>query len=85
MERDNITAQEDMSRGFALEALIEEHHVALVIVCLGSLILGLPLVLNVLWHLKESISNINYIYHSNSQMSPMMISSSFRLFYQLGI
>ena len=52
-----------MSKGFALEALIEEHSVALVIVCLGSLILGLPLVLNVLWHLKESISNVKYIYH----------------------
>ena len=55
MGLNNISAQEDMSKGFALEALIEEHSVALVIVCIGSLILGLPLVLNVLWHLKESI------------------------------
>ena len=55
MGLNNISGQEDMSKGFALEALIEEHSVALVIVCIGSLILGLPLVLNVLWHLKESI------------------------------
>ena len=63
MELNIINAQEDVTKGFALEALIEEHHVALVIVCLGSLILGLPFVLNVLWHLKESISNVKYIYN----------------------
>ena len=59
MEIDNNTAQQDVLKGFALEALIEEHHVALVIVCLCSLILGVPLGWNVLWHLKESLSNIN--------------------------
>ena len=64
MELNNITAQENMANGFALEALIEEHHVALVIVCLGSLILGVPLAWNVLWHLKESLSNVKYIHHS---------------------
>ena len=64
MELDIINAQEDVTKGFALEALIEEHHVALVIVCLGSLILGVPLAWNVLWHLKESFSNIKYIHHS---------------------
>ena len=63
MELDNITAQEDMTKGFPMEAVIEEHHVALVIVCLGSLILGVPLVWNVLWHLKESLSNVKYIHH----------------------
>ena len=60
MEFDNITALEDVTKGFALEALIEEHHVALVIVCLGSLILGVPLAWNVLWHLKESLSDVKY-------------------------
>ena len=64
MELNIINAQEDVTKGFALEALIEEHHVALVIVCLGSLILGVPLVWNVLWHLKESLSNVKYIHHS---------------------
>ena len=64
MELNNITAQENMANGFALEALIEEHNVALVIVCLGSLILGVPLAWNVLWHLKESLSNMKYIHHS---------------------
>ena len=29
-------------------------HVALFSVCIGSLVLGLPLAWNVLWHLKES-------------------------------
>ena len=60
MGLNNISAQEDVTKGFALEALIEEHNVALVIVCLGSLILGVPLAWNVLWHLKESLSNIKY-------------------------
>ena len=44
IELDNKTAQEDATKGFALEALIEEYHVALVIICLGSLILGCPIV-----------------------------------------
>ena len=64
MELDNITAQEDATKGSALEALFEEHHVALVIVCISSLILGIPLLWNVLWHLKESLSNVKYIHHS---------------------
>ena len=74
-----------MSKGFALEALVEEHSVALVIVSLGSLILGLPLVLNVLWHLKESISNVKYIYHSNSQMNPYRFLQRSPLFCAPGL
>ena len=56
MELDNGTVQEDLAKGFAMEALIKHYHVTLFFVCLGSLILGVPLVWNILWHLKERIS-----------------------------
>ena len=57
MEIDNATVQEDLAKGFALEALLEDHYGALFIVCLGSLIFGVPLAWNVLWHLKERVSD----------------------------
>ena len=53
MELDNRTVQEDLANGFAMEALIKDYHAALFFVCLGSLILGVPLAWNILWHLKE--------------------------------
>ena len=66
MELDNGTAQEDLAKGFAMEALIKDYHVALFFVCLGSLILGVPLVWNILWHLKERISKLRYFIPSDS-------------------
>ena len=40
-----------------MEVLLKEHHAALFSVILGSLMLGLPLVWNMLWHLKERVFN----------------------------
>ena len=57
MELDNRTILEDLEKGFATEALIKDYHVALSFICLGSLFLGIPLAWNMLWHLKERISN----------------------------
>ena len=60
MELENITditVQQNMTNGYAMKALFRDHHVALFCVCLCSLILGLPLVWNVLWHLKEGFSS----------------------------
>ena len=62
MEFDNATVQEDLAEGFALETLLEDHHKALFIVCLGSLIFGVPLAWNVLWHLKERVSDSGQTY-----------------------
>ena len=62
MEFDNATVQEDVARGFALETLLEDHHGALFIVCLSSLIFGVPLAWNVLWHLKERVSDSGQTY-----------------------
>ena len=52
MELSNQTFQEDVENGFAMEALINDYHVALFFVCLASLVVGIPLVWNMLWHLK---------------------------------
>ena len=50
---ENNSVQEDnLPDGYAMEELIRDHHVALFCVCLGSLILGLPLAWNILWHLR---------------------------------
>ena len=62
MEFDNATVQEDLAKGFALETLLEDHHGVLFIVCLGSLIFGVPLAWNVLWHLKERVSDSGQTY-----------------------
>ena len=40
-----------------MEDLFKEHNVALLCIILGSLVLGFPLSLNVLWHLKAGLSN----------------------------
>ena len=52
MELSNQTFQEDVENGFAMEALINDYHVALFFVSLASLVVGIPLVWNMLWHLK---------------------------------
>ena len=49
---ENISAEDNLPDGYAMEELIRDHHVALFCVCLGSLILGLPLAWNILWHLR---------------------------------
>ena len=52
MELGNLT-----EKGFAMEALMRDYHVALFFVCLASLIAGIPLVWNMLWHLKVRTSS----------------------------
>ena len=61
MELDNITAQGKLPDGFAFEVLFRHHNVALFSVILASLILGLPLAWNVLWHLQENFQIVNYL------------------------
>ena len=57
MEVDEETAQENLAEGgYAFEELFRDHHVALFSASLASIILGLPLAWNVLWHLKVRIS-----------------------------
>ena len=48
----NITVQLNATDLYAFEVLLEDHNAALLIVGLSSLIFGLPLAWNVLWHLK---------------------------------
>ena len=55
----NTSAQENTTACYAMEVLLTNHpqaRVALFCVLLGSLILGIPLAWNVLWHLKASCS-----------------------------
>ena len=56
MESDDETAQENLAEGYAFEELFRDHHVACFSASLASIILGLPLAWNVLWHLKVRIS-----------------------------
>ena len=49
-----------MTEAYAMEVLFRDHYFALFSVHLGSLILGLPLAWNVLWHLKERFSNCKW-------------------------
>ena len=60
MEFDNLTGQGNMT-AYAMEVLIRDHRVVLISVSLGSLILGLPLAWNMLWHLKARFSNCTEI------------------------
>ena len=61
MSWNNTTAQDNNTGGYALEGLFTDHcflcHVALFFVLLGSLILGLPISWNILWHLKVSVQS----------------------------
>ena len=50
---DEHKANED----YAMEILLRDFQVVLFATCLGSLILGLPLAWNLLWHLKVRLSN----------------------------
>ena len=54
-----MSAQEDVDEGYAMEVLVRDHYVALLVVNLGSLVLGLPLAWNTLWNLKVRYSNHN--------------------------
>ena len=59
MKLDNSSAQVNTTACYAMEVLLTQHpqaRVALFWVILGSLILGVPLAWNVLWHLNVSFS-----------------------------
>ena len=49
------TADGNLTKDYAMEVVFLHHSTALLCVILGSLILGLPLAWNILWHLKESL------------------------------
>ena len=52
MNFDNNTNIEPLEDGCSIEVLFRDHHLALFSACIVSLILGLPLAWNVLWHLR---------------------------------
>ena len=52
MDFDNRTNNEKLDDGCSIEVLFRDHHLALFSACLVSLILGLPLAWNALWHLR---------------------------------
>ena len=57
----NSSAQENITACYAMEVLLTHHpqaRVALFCVILGSLILGVPLAWNVLWHLRASYTTM---------------------------
>ena len=45
--------------GIAMGHLLNEHNVALALVCIASLFIGLPLAVNMLWHLQVQIQKIS--------------------------
>ena len=55
-----MSAQENLDQCYAMEVLIRDHYVALLVVNVGSLALGLPLAWNTLWNLKVRISTSYY-------------------------
>ena len=55
MDSENVTVVGNLTKGFAMEVVFSHHCPALFGFILGSLILGLPLAWNILWHLKESV------------------------------
>ena len=55
MDSENTTVYGNFTQGYAMEVAFSRHSTALLGVILGSLILGLPLAWNILWHLKVSV------------------------------
>ena len=67
MEADNVTVRGNGTDGYAMEVLFRDHHVILICICLGSLILGVPLAWNALWHLKARFAYCNEVQGRNSK------------------
>ena len=59
MDSKNVTVDGNFTKGYAMEVVFSHHNAALFIVILGSLILGVPLAWNILWHLKVSVCIIS--------------------------
>ena len=47
-----MSDEQDTEESYAMEILLRDHHVVLLVMCFGSLILGVPLAWNMLWHLR---------------------------------
>ena len=60
MEFQDISPQANVTEVYAFEELIQNHAVGAFIICLVSIILGLPLNWNLLWHLKVRMSKYEY-------------------------
>ena len=55
MEFSNKTVEGNLAKGYAMEAILKNHNVALFCISLVSLILGLLLAWNSLWNLKVKL------------------------------
>ena len=72
MDSENVTVVGNLTKGFAMEVVFSHHCPALFGFILGSLILGLPLAWNILWHLKESVcvyDSLNLVYRVEQKKS----------------
>ena len=49
-----MSDEQDTKESYAMEFLYRDHYVVLIVICFGSLILGVPLSWNMLWHLQVS-------------------------------
>ena len=47
-----MSDEQDTKESYAMEFLYRDHYVVLIVICFGSLILGVPLSWNMLWHLQ---------------------------------
>ena len=52
-----MSGKQNTNEDYAMDILLRDFQVVLFAICLGSLILGLPLAWNMLWHLKVRLSN----------------------------
>ena len=49
-----MSDEQGTKESYAMEFLFRDHYVVLIVICFGSLILGVPLSWNMLWHLQVS-------------------------------
>ena len=59
-------SEQNSNEDYAMEILLRDFQVVLFAICLGSLIMGLPLAWNLLWHLKVKLSNKVAVMHIGS-------------------
>ena len=60
MEVNAMSSMKDSNAtDMAMGQLLPEHNVALALVCIASLFIGLPLTVNMLWHLQVHIQKIS--------------------------
>ena len=49
-----MSDEQDTKESYAMEFLYRDHYVVLFVICFGSLVFGVPLSWNMLWHLQVS-------------------------------